>query len=102
MSDFEKLFYGNDLIEVVAGLPKEVETLSGKRILIAGGGGFLGRYFHAIFVHLNEQVLDEPCEICMLDNFRVANPALLGTLGEWGETFTADICRDPLPEEHFD
>ena len=40
MSDLEKLFYGNDLIEVVAGLPKEVETLSGKRILIAGAADF--------------------------------------------------------------
>ena len=65
MSDLEKLFYGNDLIEVVTALPNEVERLSGNRILIAGGGGFLGRYFLAIFDHLNEQVLNEPCEICI-------------------------------------
>ena len=102
MSDLDNLFYGNDLIEVVAALPKEVETLSGRRILIAGGGGFLGRYFLAIFDHLNDQVLDEPCQICILDNFKVTNPTLVGTLGEWGETFAVDICRDPLPEGHFD
>ena len=59
MSDLEKLFYGNDLIEVATALPKEVETLSGKRILIAGGGGFLGRYFLAIFDHLNELAIEQ-------------------------------------------
>ena len=37
-----------------------------------------------------------------VDNFRVANPTLVGTLGDWGEMFKADICRDPLPDGHFD
>ena len=102
MSEAKDLFFGQDISEIIAGLPNEVDTLADKRILIAGGGGFLGRYFLAIFDHLNNNVLDKPCQVCMLDNFRVANPALVGALGEWGEMFTADICRDPLPDGNFD
>ena len=37
-----------------------------------------------------------------LDNFRVADKALMGDIGEWGELLHADICRDELPEEPFD
>lgn len=98
----DSLFLENDLTEIVVGLPPEVSNFAGQRILLAGGGGFLGRYFLAIFQKLNEEVLDRPCQICMLDNFRVADPALVQSLGDWGEMFQADICRDTLPDGKFD
>ena len=96
------LFLDGDLAEIVARLPPEVMNLAGKRVLIAGGAGFLGRYFLAVFKKLNEEVLDQPCKVCMLDNFRVADPKLLDELGDWGELVHADICRDPLPDGEFD
>ena len=102
MSPINALFLESDLSEIIAGLPLEVADLAGKRVLIAGGGGFLGRYFLAVFSHLNNKILKRPCHVCMLDNFRVADSSLIGTLGDWGESFTADICRDPLPEGKFD
>ena len=102
MTRSKALFLESDLSEIVAGLPPEVLNLAGKRVLLAGGGGFLGRYFLAIFSHLNKEVLKSPCTICMLDNYRVADPSLIGTLNDWGESFSADICRDPMPEGDFD
>ena len=50
----DSLFLENDLTEIVAGLPPQVSNFAGQRILLAGGGGFLGRYFLAIFQKLNE------------------------------------------------
>ena len=35
----------SDLDDIIDGLPREVESLAGKRILIAGGAGFLAAYF---------------------------------------------------------
>lgn len=98
----DTIFLETDLDEIVQGLPANVHDLSGKRILIAGGAGFLGRYFLAIFKRLNEKVLEFPCHICMLDNFRVADRNLLESLGEWGELIHCDICQDPMPEGPFD
>ena len=102
MTRSKALFLESDLSEIVAGLPPEVLNLAGKRVLLAGGGGFLGRYFLAIFSHLNNEILKSPCTVCMLDNYRVADPSLIGTLNDWGESFSADICRDPMPEGDFD
>ena len=96
------IFLADDLREICDGLPAELNAFAGKRILIAGGAGFLGRYFMAVFNLLNEHHLDVPCEICVLDNFRVADRALLDELGARTTLESADICRDPLPEGPFD
>ena len=78
------LILDSDLDEIIDGLPREVESLAGKRILIAGGAGFLGRYFLAVFKRLNVEVLASPCKLSILDNFRVADKALVGDIGEMG------------------
>ena len=96
------LILDSDLDDIIDGLPREVESLAGKRILIAGGAGFLGRYFLAVFKRLNVEVLASPCKLSILDNFRVADKALVGDIGKWGELLHADICRDELPEGPFD
>lgn len=57
-------------------------NFSGKRILITGGRGFLGRYFTAAFVRANEFFESGgllPCEVLVLDN--------LITSGLVGENF---------------
>ena len=96
------LILDSDLDDIIDGLPREVKSLAGKRILIAGGAGFIGRYFLAIFKRLDEEVLASPCKLSILDNFRVADKALVGDIGEWSELLHADICRDELPEGPFD
>lgn len=54
-------------IEIFAG------NFSGKRILITGGKGFLGRYFIEVFNELNTSYFPKlgvpPCELIILDNF---------------------------------
>ena len=96
------LILKTDLDDIVAGLPPEIQTLSGRQILIAGGAGFLGRYFLATFNRLNEEVLESPCKIYVLDNFRVADKKLTEEVGDWCQLIQADICRDPLPNGPFD
>jgi UDP-glucuronate decarboxylase len=60
-----------DIAEIVDTLGPLGDEFAGKRILIAGGRGFLGRYLSEVFLALNER-LDEPCEIVVLDNFITA------------------------------
>ena len=81
------LILDSDLDDIIDGLPREVECLAGKRILIAGGAGFLGRYFLAVFKRLNVEVLASPCKLSILDNFRVADKALVGDIGNGASYF---------------
>ncbi len=96
------LMLDSDIAEIVAGLPNEVHDLAGAKVLLAGGGGFLGRYFLKIFKMLNEDVLAKPCALTILDNFKVADPTLLDQIGAVGTLVTADVSHDPLPDEDFD
>jgi UDP-glucuronate decarboxylase len=62
-------FLDSDIAQIVAGLGGAEQGFSGKTLLLAGAGGFLGRYFTAVFRHLNEKVLSKPCRVIALDNF---------------------------------
>ena len=99
---FSDLILEDDLDEIIDSLLTELEGLAGKKILIAGGAGFLGRYFLAIFERLNNGILEKPCQLTILDNFRLVDKALFGKLGKWAEITHADICRDPIPDDSFD
>jgi UDP-glucuronate decarboxylase len=44
----------------------------GKSVLLAGGAGFLGRYFVAVFSHLNRHVLRRPVTVTVVDNMITA------------------------------
>ena len=65
MKDF---FLSSDIEEIVDRLGETAKQLAGKRVMLAGGRGFLGRYFTQIFAGLNEHVLPEPVEVVVLDN----------------------------------
>jgi len=71
-----------DIAEICSTLGPLAHEFAGKRILITGARGFLGRYFTDVFVRLNEGVLERPCEIIAIDNLITA-----GTLG-------AELPRD--------
>src|SRR6185295_7346422 len=40
----------------------------GRRVLITGGSGFLGKYMLATLTHLNRNTLKKKCKIISLDN----------------------------------
>ena len=63
------LFLPTDIEEIIDRIGGDAAMLSGKRVLLAGGGGFLGRYFVETFRRLNGFVLDKPCQITVLDSF---------------------------------
>lgn len=66
----------SDIKEISDSLGEDVHMFSGKRILITGGRGFLGRYFTEVLTYINKHPLHdngmELCEIILLDNFITA------------------------------
>ncbi len=62
----------SDISEIVEGFRDSAQALSGKRLLITGGRGFLGRYFTRAVVELNARVLEKPCEVLVLDSLITA------------------------------
>ena len=59
----------SDVAEIAVGLAGAEKGLAGKTIVMAGAGGFLGRYFIAVLEYLNAKVLDTPCRVVAIDNF---------------------------------
>lgn len=66
----------SDIKEIADSLGDDVYAFSGKRILITGGRGFLGRYFTEVLTYLNKNQFwnnrMEMCEVILLDNFITA------------------------------
>ncbi len=65
----------SDVAEIVASAGESVRAFEGKTVLLAGGRGFLGRYFSAAFAHLNARVFKKPCKVLVLDNLITAGKA---------------------------
>lgn len=72
----------SDIDEICSSLGESARDFAGRRILITGARGFLGRYFTDVFLRLNHKVLKDPCEVIALDNMITA-----GQLG-------ADLPKD--------
>ena len=64
----------SDVREAVADLGDVAQDFAGKTVLLAGGRGFLGRYFVSIFVELNKR-LDKPIELVVVDNLITSGTA---------------------------
>ena len=62
----------SDISEIIAALDDVAQDFSGKTILLAGGRGFLGRYFMAVFAELNRAHLKKPCKLVVIDNLITA------------------------------
>jgi len=58
----------SDIEEIATRLGEEAKRFAGSTILLCGGHGFLGRYYVALFQHLNQRVLETPCRLIVLDN----------------------------------
>ena len=59
----------DDVDKIIQSLGPHVHRFSGKTILLAGGAGFLGRHFIALFRRLNHGVLSRPCKVISADNY---------------------------------
>ena len=62
----------DDIGEIVRRLGSAAQQLEGKRVLLAGGCGFLGRYFLEVFTRLNAEVLEQPVSVVAMDNLITA------------------------------
>lgn len=62
----------DDIHQIVNNLDDISNRFSGKRILLTGGRGFLGRYFMEIFNQINEEVLEDKMQVIVLDNLITA------------------------------
>jgi UDP-glucuronate decarboxylase len=57
----------SDIDEICSSLGAQAQAFAGKRILLTGARGFLGRYMTEVFLRLNK-TLEHPCEVVALDN----------------------------------
>jgi len=78
----------------------ELSVISGKRILITGGAGFLGYYLVQALLHWNEVSGQDPATVYVYDNFSRGMPDWLAGLENNPHLVTAkhDIA-DPLPPD---
>lgn len=92
MTNVATPYLETDIAAIAERIAAEAAGLSGARILMVGGAGFLGRYFLAVFDHLNRHVLDTPCRLRVVDNFRTSNTALLPAPSTHVEIVDRDVC----------
>lgn len=84
---------------VIENLGGDAQRFSGKTILLAGGAGFLGRHFIAVFRRLNRDVLAKPCRILSADNYITGEQQALHEDGR-NDPNVIDVWADvsqPLP-----
>lgn len=57
----------NDLKSVCEDIKDLIKPLENSTVLVAGGYGFIGRYFVNTLLYLNQHYLTEPCHIIVVD-----------------------------------
>ena len=64
----------DDAYSLAGAMSKDLQQLSGTTLLITGAGGFLCSFILDVLAAANERVLDRPCHVLALDNFRSGVP----------------------------
>ncbi|MDE2250805.1 MAG: NAD-dependent epimerase/dehydratase family protein [Gammaproteobacteria bacterium] len=95
-----------DLDSVCADLREEFAAMAGARLLITGGGGFLGYYLVQAALHWNRgRAAGARIEVTVYDNYLRGVPEWLeGLRGEAGLSLRRQDLIEPLPRDigHFD
>lgn len=94
-----------DLNSMCANLKEEFSALSGKRLLITGGAGFLGHYFIQAALHWNSEINvgGDPIRVVLYDSFVRGMPKWLSRLGGDNHlTLVRHDIRNPLPADMGD
>lgn len=87
-----------DLDYIVDGLSEEFPALSGKRLLIIGGAGFLGYYLVQAVLHWNKVSGAAPVDLIVYDNYARGVPEWLSALEDNPHlTLKKHDVIDPLP-----
>lgn len=82
-----------DLAETARALGNDVHHFSASTVVLTGGCGFLGQRFQAFFSYINDQVLEKPCRVIVVDNHVAGNPP--GNCRRNGITLVeADVIKD--------
>src|SRR5215469_10260984 len=68
-------FLTSDIAEIADSLGPLSQDLAGRTVMITGSQGFLGRYFTQLLAYLNQNVLERPCKLQLLDNLVTAGQA---------------------------
>jgi UDP-glucuronate decarboxylase len=93
-----------DLDRMCSNLKEEFAKLSGKRLLITGGAGFLGHYLVQGALHWNRTNADQtPISVVIYDSFVRGMPAWLsGLKGDSNLTLVTHDIRHPLAPDMGD
>jgi UDP-glucuronate decarboxylase len=62
----------HDITTICQNLTPFFSLLSGRKLVITGGQGFLGQYICTTLHILNQEYLSEPCQVIVVDNFITA------------------------------
>jgi nucleoside-diphosphate-sugar epimerase len=89
-----------DLDYICKQLADELPCLSGKRVLITGGAGFLGYYLVQSLLHWNDRSPAESVSVDVFDNFSRGTPKWLSDLADNPALrLVRHDITDPLPED---
>jgi UDP-glucuronate decarboxylase len=98
-----KQYLDDDIALIAARLGNVANDFAGKTMLLAGGGGFLGRYFEAAFSYLNtRQLKGSPCRVILVDNLATVSISAPPKVGEHMRFIEADITKPLEIDEPID
>jgi UDP-glucuronate decarboxylase len=103
--DSSEQVIASDLDAITATAAAEFDAMSGTRVLITGGGGFLGHYLVRAAMHWNSKTSAPPIRVTVFDNWVRGVPGWLDAL-ENDRNLTVETMdmTKPLPSDmaHFD